>query len=152
MKNTIIVACAVLMLIACKATPTPLVADVTYKSYEKQIMSVASIGYGSKLETALENAQKNAIDVILFRGVPNSSLNTPLVGTNESNAKQTHQSYFEEFYANKRYTSFITQSVSNTPIKKLENGNKGIKATIKVNIEALKRDLESNGIIRKFGY
>ncbi len=152
MKKIILSTIVAILIFACKTTTTPLVADVTYKSYNNQIMNVESIGYGSKESDALENAKKNAIDVILFRGVPNSSLNTPLVGTTESVAKQKHESYFEEFYKNRRYSSFITQAISQTPFKKLENGSKGLKATVKVNIQALRTDLENNGVIRKFGY
>jgi len=136
---------------SCKTT-APLGAEVTYKSYTNQIMSVESIGYGAKTPEALENAKKNAIDVILFRGVPNSSLNRPLVGTDKQTALQKNKKYFKELYKNRRYSSFITQAVSITPFKKLENGSKGLKATVKVNIQALRVDMENNGIIRKFGY
>ncbi|MBL4746509.1 MAG: hypothetical protein JKY08_09110 [Flavobacteriaceae bacterium] len=151
MKKIIFSCIGILLFLSCKTT-TNLVSEVKYKSYTNQIMSVEAIGYGSNASKALANAQKNAIDVILFRGVPNSNLNSPLVGTNEALALQKHKKYFETFYANKRYLSFITQSVTQTPFRKLENGNKGLRATINVNIQSLRADLEHNGLIRKFGY
>ena len=100
MKKIIFSFAIVIIQLACKTT-TPLVADVTYKSYNNQIMNVESIGYGAKTAEAIENAKKNAIDVILFRGIPNSNLNKPLAGTGEHTIKQKNRSYFDDFYKNR---------------------------------------------------
>lgn len=127
-------------------------SEVSFKSYNNEIMNLDVIGYGSNNGEALENAQKNAIDIVLFRGIPNSNLNSPLAGTNENDIRMKNKDYFESFYGKKRYLSFITQSVSNTPIHRFDNGKKGVQANIKINIMSLRNDLTENNIIRKFGY
>jgi len=134
------------------SSKAPMMVDVTYKHYTNEIMSLDVFGYGSNKIEAIENAQMKAVDAILFRGIPNSNLNTPLVGTNEIEIRRNNKKYFERFENEKRYLSFITQSICNTPLHKLENGHKGVLAIIKINIVSLRRDLEENGIIRKFGY
>jgi hypothetical protein len=117
-------------------------AEVTYKSYTNEIMSLDVIGHGSSKGDALEDAQVTAMDIVLFRGIPNSNLNTPLVGTNESDIKTKNKKYFDAFYSQKRFLSFITYSVNNIPVQKLTNNKKGLAATIKINIMSLRKDLE----------
>lgn len=152
MKKTFSVLLIVILFLSSCGAKVPMTAEVTYKSYTNEIMNLDVIGYGSSKGDALENAQKTAMDIVLFRGIPNSNLNRPLVGTNESDIKTKNKIYFDAFYNQKRFLSFITYSVNNIPVQKLENNKKGVVATIKINIMSLRKDLEENSIIRKFGY
>lgn len=142
----------VMLFISSCGTKVPMTAEVTYKNYTNEIMNLDVIGYGSKKEDALENAKKTAMDIVLFRGIPNSNLNSPLIGINESEIKAKNKKYFDVFYGQKRFLSFITYSVTKIPVQKLENNKKGVAANVKINIMSLRKDLEENGIIRKFGY
>ena len=142
----------VMLFISSCGTKVPMTAEVTYKNYTNEIMNVDVIGYGSKKEDALENAQKTAMDIVLFRGIPNSNLKSPHIGINESEIKAKNKKYFDVFYGQKRFLSFITYSVTKIPVQKLENNKKGVAANVKINIMSLRKDLEENGIIRKFGY
>jgi len=129
-----------------------MLAEVNYKNYYNEILELNVTGYGSNKEKALENAQKRAIEILLFRGIPNSSLSKPMINTSEAKVKEEHKEYFTDFFNNKRFLSFITFSASNTPINMMENNKKGYTSTIKINVLSLRTDLENNGIIRKFGY
>ena len=58
---------------------------------------------------------------------------------------------FSNFFDKGFYkTFFILSQESN--ISKNIRGNKQLDIIMKININALRRDLEQNGVIRKFGY
>lgn len=79
---------------------------------------------------------------LLFRGIANSSQQTPLVNVSESAAMNSNPAYFDVFFKKERYKTFITSSTKNNDSSQ----------RIVINLRALKLDLEYNAIIRKFGY
>ena len=75
-----------------------------------------------------------------------------MIGVNEKEIQEQHRAYFKELLDKDRYCSFI---ISNVPISQFEKDatkKKRIIVDVKVNIKALRLDLEQNGIIRKFGF
>ncbi|AHF13664.1 hypothetical protein BARVI_03655 [Barnesiella viscericola DSM 18177] len=126
---------------------------VTYVSDGTGTISLRVLSYGKKSKEAMNNAEKVAIQTILFRGIPGSNqVEYPLVGVNEKAIQEQHGAYFKELFDKERYHSFI---ISNVPISQFEKDatkKKRIIVDVKVNIRALRLDLEQNGIIRKFGF
>jgi hypothetical protein len=113
-------------------------------------MVVESTGYGKNQSEALVDAQITAIKVLLFKGLPGTELNVPLI-ENENDAKSKHNDYFQNLFQQGSYMKFIMSSTESTnPIKK--GGNKTITLDIKINYNSLRKDLKQNQIIRKFGY
>lgn len=119
--------------------------EMIYK--ETGAIAVKSVGYGNNRVNATADAQKNAFQVILFRGLPDSS---PLV-ENEGVAKVKSRDYFYEFFEKAQYKTFMMSSTESTNLISIKGGYK-ISVDVKINLNALRKDLEQNQVIRKFGF
>ena len=127
-------------------------AEVNYLSGNEGTITVRSVGVGGDEEKAILNAEQKVFDVLFFRGLPESVQKLPLVGSNEYEEKSKNKDYFNGFYSGKRHKTFIMSSIPVSNLAKTKDGNKMITLDIKVNLSALRRDLETFGVIRKFGY
>jgi hypothetical protein len=132
-----------------KVYPT---AKVNYLSGNSETITMRAIGMGIDRYAAITNAELNAIDVVLFRGLPESEQKTALVGSNEAEERSKNEKYFSEFYDNKRYKTFVMSSISVSNLVRITRREKNITVDVKINITALRKDLEQFNIIRKFGY
>lgn len=135
-----------------KLVPT---AEVNFIGKSNQgTINLRSIGYAKNLkslEDAVTDAEKNAFNTILFRGIPGTDVGNAMIGLNEKDIKSKHSSYFNSFYGGKRYKSFMMSSNPTTPIIK-KKGYKKITVDITINIQSLRKDLEDNQVIRGFGF
>jgi len=156
MKNRLvqlsILLIAFLALFACGNTMIAPSAEVNYLSGDNKTVTVRATGVGNNEQDAVYYAETNAFDVILFRGLPGSNQSVALIGSNEIELKQKFQDYFNTFYNNLRYRTFIMSSVAMSDVIKLRGGGNSITLDIKINIYALRRDLEESGIIQGFGF
>lgn len=132
-----------------KLQPYPAEVNFLYKEANGTIV-VKSIGYGKNQTDAVTDAEKNAFNVILFKGLPGTELNIPLI-ENESEAKSKHVKYFRDFFDYAYYKSFTMSSTESCSLIKLK-GNQKISVDIKINFNSLRKDLEQNQLIRRFGY
>ena len=132
-----------------KTLPT---AEVNYLSGKEGTITIRAIGIGVNTEDAINDGEKNALNVLLFRGLPESEQKVALIGTNETEEKNKHKDYFNKLYAEKRYKTFVMSSIPTTDLIKNKGGKKSIAVDIKINLVALRKDLEQNNIIRKFGF
>lgn len=132
-----------------KILPT---SEVNFLSGNDGTITMRAVGNGANQQEASSEAEKNAINVLLFRGLPESEQKIALIGTNESEEIEKHKQYFEKFYAQKRYKTFIMSSIPVSDFAKQNGGIKSLTLDIKVNLVALRKDLEQNNIIRKFGF
>jgi hypothetical protein len=132
-----------------KTLPT---AEVNYLSGKDGTITMRSIGIGVNSEEAIYDAETNAMNVLLFRGLPESEQKVALIGTNEAEEKNKHKDYFIKFYSEKRYKTFVMSSIPSSDLIKHKGGKKSIATDIKINLVALRKDLEQNNIIRKFGF
>jgi hypothetical protein len=139
-------------LVHCSKTVYPLSAEVNYLTGDEQTITVRSISLGNDAEKAIINAEQKVFDVLFFRGLPESRQKLPLIGSNESEEKAKHTDYFNKFYDSKRHKTFVMSSIPVGSAVKVKGGHKQITVDVKVNLSALKRDLETFGVIRKFGY
>jgi hypothetical protein len=135
----------VIFVVSCRsAVPT---AQVNYLFEHDNAISMRCVGSGQTKDAAKADAEKNAINVLLFRGLPESSQKVPLIGYNEADITKQHSSYFQQMYDNKRYRTFV---MSSQPISNYSKGQ--LTVEFKINLRALRSDLEGQGLIRKFGY
>jgi hypothetical protein len=132
-----------------KTLPT---SAVNYVSGNNGTITMRTIGNGTNQQEAISEAEKNAINVLFFRGLPESEQKVALIGTNESEEMEKHKHYFEKFYTQKRYKTFIMSSVPVSDFARQNGGEKSLALDVKVNLVALRTDLEQNNIIRKFGF
>lgn len=127
-------------------------SEVNFISGNHTVLSLRAKGKGINVQEARENAEKNAVSTLLFRGIPDSEIRQAMIGTNESEIMVKYMDYFKKFFDEKRYKTFIMSSESVADLGRVEKGMRGQVIDVKINLQALKDDLELNRVIRKFGY
>ena len=125
---------------------------LNYLSGDEQTITVRSVGTGNNEGKAIINAEQKVFDVLFFRGLPESKQKLPLIGSNESEEKEKHKNYFDKFYDSKRHKTFVMSSIPVSNATKIKGRQKQIAVDVKVNLSALRYDLETFGVIRKFGF
>jgi len=135
----------------CSPKLQPYSAEVNFLYKEAQgTIAVKSTGYGKNQTDAVSDAQKNAFKVILFKGLPGTELNVPLI-ENENEAKSKKAEYFKKFFDEGNYKTFMMSSTESSNLIKVKGGKK-ISVDVKINYNSLRKDLEQNQVIRKFGF
>lgn len=113
--------------------------------------------YFKKADLAIEQAKKNAVHGIIFKGfggMGGVSGQRPLAGNNP-NLEEEKKEFFSEFFADGgKYMKFV--NVSNdgsiSPRDRLKVGKEyKIGVIVSVNVEMLRKDLENAGIIKRLG-
>ena len=137
---------------SCKTHEPVTTAQVNYLGQSDGTITMRCVGVGDNREAISMNAEKNALNVLLFRGLPGSMQATPMIDMTENEAKTKYPAYLEELLEKGRYKTFIMSSVTTGELSKADNGAKQASIDIKVNVASLRRDLENNNIIRKFGF
>lgn len=141
----------ILGLHSCSPKLQPYSGEVNFLYKEAQgTIAVKSTGYGKNQTEAVADAQINAFKVLLFKGLPGTELNVPLI-ENENDAKSKHADYFKKFFDGGNYKTFMMSSTESSNLIKMK-GTKKITVDVKINYNSLRKDLEQNQLIRKFGY
>ncbi len=125
---------------------------VDFISEANGVLKLRSTGEGTNVKNAAVDAEINALKLVLFRGVPGSSVVDPLLSTDESKIMNQHQKYFNSFFNEKRYITFIKSSDNAIKIQSNKSNNKRVLLVVEINLQSLKKDLESFGVVRKFDY
>jgi hypothetical protein len=142
----------ILLLQSCSSSKKTLPsAEVNFLSNTDGTITMRANGIGNSEGEAIGDAMYNAFDVLFFRGLPESEQKKPLVGTNENEERAKNKEYFDEFYKG-RYKTFVMSSIPTSELIKYTGGKKGIAIDVKINVVALRTDLEEHNIIRKFGF
>jgi hypothetical protein len=141
----------ILGLHSCSPKLQPYSGEVNFLYKDTQgTIGVKSTGYGKNQIEAVADAQKNAFKVILFRGIPGTDLNVPLL-ENENDAYSKNGAYFKKFFDQGNYKTFMMSSTESSNLIKMKGTNK-ITVDVKINYNSLRKDLEYNQLIRKFGF
>jgi hypothetical protein len=112
-------------------------------------ITLNSRGFGKDENAAIVSAQTNAFNIILFKGIPGTDLNVPLI-EREDEARATNGEYFDRLFSQGYYHNFLmSSSLHGDPVKVKGGVNSSVDLTI--NYNALRKDLEQHNIIRKFG-
>ena len=141
-----------IILLSCSSkTPNFYETEVSLlRKTDYEIISLKSVGYGNGRNSATEDAQKKAFFALLYRGIPNSDYSYPLI-ENEVTFKNNFPNFNETFFKSAIYKSFIISNTESSNLIITSKGNK-LFLDVTINYEALRRYLEQNSIIRKFGY
>ena len=134
------------------------------KEYRYEIVPVGVGSQGTTLikvysyvkneKDAVEEAKENAVHGVLFEGVIGGngvSAQPPLVKPEE---KEMYQDFFNTFFESGRYLQFVSLSSDGivSPNDRLKVGKLyKIGIIVSVNKAELRKYLESEGIIKKFG-
>ena len=60
---------------------------------------------------AINDAERQAFETILFKGIPGSTQKNALI-ENQGKAREDHKSYFENFFDQNGYKSFVMSSIT----------------------------------------
>lgn len=138
---------------SCKTPSYPATSEVNYVANPNPgLVTVEATGYGKTSQDAEWDAYSTAFNTIFFKGLPAfTALRTPMI-PNESKARSEHAAYFKKFFDDRGYLQFVTGQGGTSKSSKADDGkNKSARHTFTINYESLRRDLEQNGVIRKFG-
>jgi hypothetical protein len=114
---------------------------------------VKTWNYSKKPETAVDQAKKNAVHGIIFRGFPDKGrLKGQLALTNNPNLEQEKEDFFKDFFADGgKYLKFVTVAnngaLGQGAVIKMGKEYK-VGVVISVNVAMLRKDLEDAGIIK----
>lgn len=135
---------------ACNSNKT-ITGEVNFlNATEPGTLYVSAGGYGLTRPEAIANAERNAFNCLIFRGVPGSQYRLPLV-SDERAARKAHGRYFEQLLEGDGYRSFLMSSEIRSDFQaRLHRNN--LTAAVKINVDALRRDMENQNVIRKLGY
>lgn len=113
--------------------------------------------YSKRPKVAIEQAKKNAVHGIIFKGFVGNSSNgckTQKSLSRSANIQEEHRSFFKSFFSDGgKYMKFVNLSTdgsvrANDRLKVKRNLYK-IAVVVSVNKDALRKDLEEAGIIKK---
>jgi hypothetical protein len=138
--------------------------DTQQWRYEIEVVQTGTQGtylikawsYSKKPNVAIEQAKKNAVHGIVFKGFTGTSTvsgQKPL--TNNVNLEVEKNDFFEPFFEDGgKYMKFVSTSndgaVEAGDVKKVGKEYK-IGVVLSVNVSALRKDLEDAGIIKSLG-
>ena len=111
-------------------------------------------GFGKKPDNAIFQAKKNAVHAVLFKGINGGKpgcMSRPIITS--PGAQVQHGEYFETFFANGgHYLNFVSQTGDGS-IDRIKVSKKQYKVGVVVSVRhaALRRELETAGIIQKLG-
>lgn len=122
--------------------------QVNYRSSTTTGVTVRSVGYANNAKKALADAELSAIKAVLFQGIDD---HIALISITEDEATKQYGDYFNNLFT-EGYKKFISSFEVIQPFSKDINKRKKIVIDITIKKQALREDLERNGIVRKFGF
>ena len=147
MKNLILL---FFLLTLVGVLPAPAQYNAPVSSSTTQTVTLRCVGYGKKAKPAATDAELSAIRTVLFVGVHGTPFNMPLIQEGQQSAESRFNDFFNNFY-NGDYKNFIESSIVTIPFGKNAVKAKCITVDVCVRVSALRKYLEDNNIIRKFG-
>lgn len=155
MKKVLLILVAILTVgisFGQRVKPSAYSSYVNLVEENKGSVTVRSIGWGKSEALALQDAEVRAILTLLYVGMPQAQRLQALVA-NEQAANDANNDYFERLINEQAYKRFVTNSSPVGSWSKMKGEKtKSMPVNITVNVDALKKDLENNKIIRKFGF
>ena len=137
---------------SCKTTTAigEKVEVVTDSKSTNGVLYVKSFVLCSKRNDVYKTAKSNALEKVLFTGIPGSSVSYPMISKLDTRSR--HPKYFDDLLMDEIRMNQFVEATSYNPqdfVKKGDLFYVGVKCMVKY--KALRRDLEQNGIIEKFG-
>jgi hypothetical protein len=164
MKRTILIASIILInlivIISCR--PAKLTDPRTSTSYDYEVAFIRTgvagtelfkvFSYGRNERECIEASKLNAIKAILFKGIPGSGMQRPMIS--EAGAEEKYKEYFNEFFkSGGQYLNFVALStdgsIDSRDRIKVQNG-KLLKIGIVVSVQKdnLRKQLQDDKIIK----
>jgi len=142
----------ILALSACSpkiSVPFERTGSVEFYSGDKNTLTVTTNGYAENENKAIYYAERNALENILFRGIPGSNQENPMIA-NENDAYRISKESLDKLIIREGFRQYMIES-SNDGSYKVKGGIK-VKRIVKFDIQAIRKYLEDNMVVRKFGF
>jgi hypothetical protein len=120
--------------------------EVNCVQADDRIVTVQSEYTASSALKAEEFAVVNALENLLFKGVHNCR-ERALVN-DESEWKREHSDYLDWLVERGEYARFVTER---NKVAEIGNTSKSVTMHISFDLDALRKDMEQKGVLRKFG-
>lgn len=150
--RTLCLALALFLMTNCSPKMSPVaIGGVKYQTDEStgDIAALTSIGYATKAEEVLGDGIQRILKALLYNGIPNSPYRYPLL--EENYLKTEHQSYLNSLI-NGGYADYVSDAwLLELAVK--PKGSKTYAASVQVlvNVDGLRRELRTKGVIPKSG-
>lgn len=122
---------------------------VIFMKTANNVLTVESEQSAENIQKAIAFAEINALENILYRGIPGSSQEHPII-TDEVSAQKNSPLVLKGLIFNNGYKIFLTESELLETFK--GNGIITVRQKVSFDINALKKFLEKNEVIQKFGF
>lgn len=155
MSKYLLLACSVLFLLACNPKVPQAskiyfdrTGEVECVKYEENVIHVVSTSRASTASEAAAFAERNAVENLLFKGIPKSNQEEPIVA-DELESLRKHKFFYEQFLEGRDYEKFII----NSELRAKKGGGPAIQVRqyVEFDLKAMREHLESKGVIQKFG-
>ena len=146
-RITTMMALLAILTMSCQEKLVP-ANEVKYLGAGTNEISLESKGYGSKEEIARQDPIKRAINVVLFQGIPGAGR----IGRDamvKAQTQEKHKAFFNGFFEGGKYLDFVPNSSILSSVK--DKGKYTTVVSAKINMSAMRKYLETNGVIRGFG-
>ncbi len=121
--------------------------EVTCVRNDSRLVTVTSLHHGSDVTQAQLYAERNALENLLFRGIP-GCYDVPIVN-DEAASMKSHAGFYEWLIQSREYERYITERTLNT--SGVSKGPVTVSMDITFDVSALRKEMESQGVIKKFG-
>jgi hypothetical protein len=138
---------AIACVAACASTPTPSRVEVGANPRALEGTIAVATTFDSKGCQDRECVEADAVRALLFMGVPGSTIPRAMVA-NEQEARQSHKEFFTDLFEKKGFAKYVVR----VDEEKAESRQGDKRWNVIINSDALRRALESAGVVRKFGY
>lgn len=115
-------------------------------------ITVRAWGNGPNKAVAIEEAKKNAVADVIFKGVKGSKGYSGQPIVTEVNARERYAEYFDRFFADGGEYGKFAKETSNSDksrTKAKTYGREGFGVTLDINRPALVRQLAEDGVIKR---
>lgn len=156
MKKLFVITVILFAITSCKTSTT----TGTYYNYNTSCIGVENDGSqtllawgeGRNKTDAVEQAKKNAVSDVIFKGINdgnNACSRVPLL--NVPNARQRYEEYFNIFFADggeyRKYISMADEKSGSRNNQKYQYGRK-VNVTVRVLRSELKKRLQDDGLLK----
>lgn len=108
-------------------------------------------GTGPSIDQAIEQAKKNAVSDVIFKGIKGDKGCNQNAIVTEVNARERYEEYFDRFFANGgEYRNFVfeTSNKDRSRVKSKGTSRENYGVVVTVNRSALRDQLRNDGIIK----
>ena len=116
--------------------------------HDRQTITVESEAQAGTIGKAIAYAEINAFENILFKGIPNSNQESPLV-PNEYKSTSENRGFYTAFLDNGGYASYMMSTTLSDDFE--SNGVHLVTQKIQIDLHRLRKNLEKIGIIKYLG-